>query len=559
MNAHSHERLLGAPGDCASAYVMAVLQHELRVTQYALQRQSRRIEELEGALESMQGALRDDELAACCILSSSGKVQQLSAAARALLSQGRRTLVGTFFPCLVHFKDKPRLGRFLLACARSGETRHLECVLLGAFGSSRPVHITCSAIRQDSGRLIGFKLLLIDQGLGAALASHAHLLGNCSELLAASLDFRASIVAVLTQIVPKFARYAFVDLQGEDGRSERLHPDVVKLSREVSEQQLAQQIFPTNAASSPQTAVLRSGQHLLSATSAVSSANERFLMILPLRAGERVLGTLTLNFAPLCTNAQSNALRVGTELAHRMALAYDNGRRHDYAHRAVSLRETFMGMISHDLRGLLGVILLKARLLQGAEAAQIRRQGEGIANVSQRMARLLDDLLNMVSIHSGQFEMTAAPESADRLLHEAVDTGSEAAQQAAVLLTIEGLPAQATLLCDRGRLLQVLSNLIGNAIKFTPPGGRVQLRAQRRSGAIVFSVADSGPGIASDILPKIFDAFWQAPQTLGQARIGSGLGLFISRGIVSAAGGRIWAESTLGQGTTFFVSLPCEP
>ena len=114
-----------------------------------------------------------------------------------------------------------------------------------------------------------------------------------------------------------------------------------------------------------------------------------------------------------------------------------------------------------------------------------------------------------------------------------------------------GLRVQA----DAQRILQVLSNLLGNAARFTPPGAEIKVRAQRADDQVVFSVADSGPGIPAEHLPHIFDRFWQARRT---GRHGIGLGLAIVKGIVEAHGGRVWAESELGVGSTFFFTLPIE-
>jgi signal transduction histidine kinase len=108
-------------------------------------------------------------------------------------------------------------------------------------------------------------------------------------------------------------------------------------------------------------------------------------------------------------------------------------------------------------------------------------------------------------------------------------------------------------LVDRHRILQVLNNLIGNAIKFTPPGGAVTVRVQQTEDDIQFCIEDTGSGIAPDEIPHIFDRFWQARKT---ARLGTGLGLFLVKGIVEAHGGRVWVESTLGEGSKFFFTLP---
>jgi signal transduction histidine kinase len=106
---------------------------------------------------------------------------------------------------------------------------------------------------------------------------------------------------------------------------------------------------------------------------------------------------------------------------------------------------------------------------------------------------------------------------------------------------------------DRDRIFQVLQNLVGNAIKFTPEGGRITLRVEPRDEDVVFSVSDTGPGIAEEDLEHIFDPYWRPKM---QAKAGAGLGLSISRGIVEAHGGRIWAESEVGKGSTFHFTIP---
>jgi signal transduction histidine kinase len=110
-----------------------------------------------------------------------------------------------------------------------------------------------------------------------------------------------------------------------------------------------------------------------------------------------------------------------------------------------------------------------------------------------------------------------------------------------------------TVLCERDLLLRVFSNLIGNAIKFTPTGGAISVSAETLSGQVHFSVKDSGPGIPADHLAHIFDRYWQQKDS---DRRGSGLGLYIAKGIVEAHGGRIWAESKLGEGSTMHFALP---
>ena len=127
------------------------------------------------------------------------------------------------------------------------------------------------------------------------------------------------------------------------------------------------------------------------------------------------------------------------------------------------------------------------------------------------------------------------------------------ASSASLELRLETAPGLPDIWADRDRLLQVFENLIGNAIKFTKAGGRITLGAEASTGEVVFSVSDTGSGIADSDLPHVFDRFWQASHG---AHRGAGLGLAIVKGIVEAHGGRIWIRSTIGKGTTFLFTIP---
>jgi signal transduction histidine kinase len=225
---------------------------------------------------------------------------------------------------------------------------------------------------------------------------------------------------------------------------------------------------------------------------------------------------------------------------------------------ALAARDDFLGMVSHDLRTLLGGIALRAALLiknaSGDEAGQkTRRDAESIQRYTARMNRLIGDLVDVVSIEAGRLSVEPQPEDAIRLVRETLEAFQPAASARG--LSLEAEVARDSLLTrfDHERILQVLANLLSNAIKFTPEGGRVSIRVEPVEGAVRFSVTDTGPGIAEDLRERIFERFWQV---LGGDRRGLGLGLYISRCIVEAHGGRIWVESSRDAGSTFFFTLP---
>jgi signal transduction histidine kinase len=222
---------------------------------------------------------------------------------------------------------------------------------------------------------------------------------------------------------------------------------------------------------------------------------------------------------------------------------------------ALANRDDFLGIVSHDLRNLLGGIVMSAGLIadraakgDGASLADTIR----IERYAARMNRLIGDLVDVASIDAGK--LAAAPASGDTtaLLTEAVDLFQAAASAKGIALTVEtqeALPAR----FDHDRILQVLANLITNSIKFTPRGGTISVRGERAADQVALSVTDSGAGIPPTMLERVFERFWQVGQN---DRRGLGLGLYISRCIVEAHGGKISARSEPGAGSTFTFSLP---
>jgi signal transduction histidine kinase len=224
----------------------------------------------------------------------------------------------------------------------------------------------------------------------------------------------------------------------------------------------------------------------------------------------------------------------------------------------LALRVDFMGMVAHDLRTLLGAIALAAevqfRSATGDDEAG-RRVLDAAAKTQRlvaRMNRLIGDLVDVVSIEGGRFAIAPTSYDAKALIREIVETFRPTASAKGISLnaTTEG---SLLVRLDHERIFQVLTNLLSNAIKFTDQHGTISVRVAPEGSEVRFSVADTGAGIAADQLEPIFERFWQVSQ--GDRR-GLGLGLFISRCIVEAHGGRIWTESEVGKGSTFFFVLP---
>jgi signal transduction histidine kinase len=225
---------------------------------------------------------------------------------------------------------------------------------------------------------------------------------------------------------------------------------------------------------------------------------------------------------------------------------------------ALAHRDDFMGIASHDLRDLLAGIAAHATLvtLQATDTEEGRRTVASMDRIRRyvaRMNRLIGDLVDVVSIDAGKLAVHPEPADAAELISEAVDLFAHAAGEKGVSLARtageQGLPA----VLDKERMLQVLANLVANAIRFTASGGAITIEAERTGDDLRVSVLDTGEGVAEDVREAIFERFWQVG---AKARGGLGLGLYISRCIVDAHGGRIWVESNPGGGSAFRFTIP---
>jgi signal transduction histidine kinase len=228
------------------------------------------------------------------------------------------------------------------------------------------------------------------------------------------------------------------------------------------------------------------------------------------------------------------------------------------ADEAIANRDDFLGMVSHDLRNLLSGIVLNATLLaeDASDTDEGRRIVVGMARIQRdvgRMSRLIGDLVDVASIDAGKLAVHLARGDARPLLQEALETFTLSASKKGISLELgevePALPAD----FDHDRLLQVLANLVGNALKFTPAGGAIVLRGAIVGEELQLTVTDNGAGIPAHLLESVFERFWQVGKN---DKRGLGLGLHISRCIVDAHGGKIWAESTLGAGSVFHVTIP---
>jgi signal transduction histidine kinase len=224
------------------------------------------------------------------------------------------------------------------------------------------------------------------------------------------------------------------------------------------------------------------------------------------------------------------------------------------AERAVTARNELLGIVAHDLRSPLTAITMKAALLLKTVADPATQRGaKSIGDITMRMESLIKGLLDAASIEEGHLSLTTAPYRMADLVRETVVLFEALAAAKSIRLETRFPADDLWVTVDRERVLQVLSNLVGNAIKFVPEGGLVKIAVERDRETVRCSVMDNGSGIVPAHLAHVFDRFWKGEP--GGKR-GTGLGLYIAKGIVEAHGGNIWVESPLGQGASFSFVLP---
>jgi PAS domain S-box-containing protein len=225
---------------------------------------------------------------------------------------------------------------------------------------------------------------------------------------------------------------------------------------------------------------------------------------------------------------------------------------------AVQARDQVLGIVAHDLRNPLTLIMTQSSKLMHRPSSELERRNQKpavvISRAAARMNRLIQDLLDVTRLEAGRLPVERRPLSSGALAAEAVDMQVAFAASSSIDLRLALARDLPEVWVDRDRLLQVFENLIGNAIKFTKSGGWITVGAEARNQEVLFWVKDTGVGISAEELPHVFDRFWQAAAGVG--RPGAGLGLSITKGIVEGHGGRIWVESTAGQGSNFYFSIP---
>jgi signal transduction histidine kinase len=384
-------------------------------------------------------------------------------------------------------------------------------------------------------------------------------LAEASALLG-SLDYETTLRQVAQLAVPRITDWCAVDLVQADGSASRIvtahvDPAKVELAGQLHER------YPTPAeAESGIPHVLRTGRPefypAISDAMLVAAATDdahlailrelglHSILIVPLSVHGRTLGAITFVSATPERAISEDDATVLSEVARRASLAIDNARLYRDVEIANRAKDEFLALLSHELRTPLNAIMGWSHMLrQGLPADMQPHALDVIARNAQSQKQLVEDLLDVARIASGKLDLQGAVIDLCDLARTAIDSALPVAQSKGVTLVLETASDTLPLEGDPVRLHQVVTNLLGNAIKFTDAGGRITVRIAREPDDAVLSVSDTGVGIPREFLPHAFERFRQADGSLSRSYSGLGLGLWVVKQIVDAHGGRVSAES----------------
>jgi PAS domain S-box-containing protein len=458
--------------------------------------------------------------------------------------------------------DDHRLASFLAERRQNGHARG-ELTLVSSDGSRIPVEVSSAVFQTAEG---AERALISVHDLRERHRAEASLrfLAEVSASVAVSLDLDETIKTLTGIVVPALADGCALDVV-EAGELQRLM--LVSSATDASALSVVRSSAPLRPTSAGAYRVLMTGQpevvpHVTDAWLQAAAQTEehrvaaralepRSILLVPLKVRETTIGVLSLGRSYDGNPFSEADLPLACALADRAAIAIENARLYRSALEARRLRDETLAIVSHDLRSPLSTIRLSA----GSMADEVGERPEltKIRQAVDRANRLIDDLVTAAQVDAGHLPLSRRGESLGAIVDECLDLHRPIAETKHIVLgaTVEAnLPVISV---DRHRWLQMLSNLVSNAIKFTPTAGRIEVGAQRTAEGVRLSVADTGVGIAPEALPHIFDRFWQAKAGRDG---GAGLGLAIAKGIVEAHGGRLWAQSEAGRCATFNVSLP---
>lgn len=399
--------------------------------------------------------------------------------------------------------------------------------------------------------------------------SSIRFLADASASLSELGDYESTLQRIANLAVGLFADWCAVDIREENGSWKRLAVTVPEAGAERGASP-----FPDASAQGPIQKLLRSGEavlvaDVLAADNGTSQIGEEYLTQLrakgirsfvaaPLFSGGEVIGSISFLSASNAYRYGVTDLGVAQDLASRVSTAIENAQLYLKLQEQDRRKDEFLATLAHELRNPLapvrnGVEILRMTAGEGASGKTLSMMDRQLG----QLVHLVDDLMDLSRVSSGKVALRLGPVELRAVVDAAVETSRQLIDQAGHVLEVSPITEKMTVRGDKTRLVQVLSNLLNNAAKYTPAGGKISISTTRESGHSVIRITDNGVGIAPEMLPKIFDMFTQVGSSLERSQGGLGIGLTLVKRLVEMHGGKVTVESLgKGRGSTFLVRLP---
>ncbi len=580
-----------------AGFIAAAVIHaaEFEARQTMVMENSLALTALRASEERFKSAFHDSAVG-MALISTNGQFLQVNRSLCQMLGYTEAELRATNFQALTHPDDLDHDLTYLCQVL-TGEIQTYELEKRYLHKQGHPIWVLSnfSLVHKPKGEPIHFiaqiqditerkqaeeeRAQLIREQTARAVAEAAEqrstFLAQASAVLASSLDYEATLTSLARLAVPYLADLCVIDMlePGEELRPLTVaHRDPVK---EAFAWQIQRHYPLTLSQLRPVAEVIQTGEPMLMAEvsqDAIAAATEtteylrliqslgpKSVMIVPLIASSQRIGIISFAITDCDRCYNSSDLELATDLARRAALAVENARLYQEAQDANRMKDEFLATLSHELRTPLNSVLGWSRLLQtrSFDAATTQRALETIERNARSQAQLIEDILDVSRIVQGKLQLHVQPISLAPVVITALDSLRPAAEAKSISLISHLCPNVSNVLGDRDRWQQIVWNLVSNAIKFTPNGGRVEVSLTQAENHVQIQVQDTGEGINADFLPHVFDRFRQADSTMTRSHGGLGLGLAIVRHLVELHGGTVTATSPgEGQGATFTVQIP---
>lgn len=430
-------------------------------------------------------------------------------------------------------------------------------------------------LRSGDGSLRGFGRVFRDATARRRAEDSMRFLAHAGASLAELVDYSSTLNRIANLAVDGFADWCVVDLVNDNGERERLTVTASETADVKAARSADQDFHPVGDAAGLIPHVLRTGEpevvsDLFAADSDTAAQGPermnrlreigvRSYLCVPLLSRGRVVGGMTFLSSSTRRRFGEDELRVAENLAERVATAIENAQLYRELQEQDRRKDEFLATLAHELRNPLAPIRNGLQILRMAGA-----DGEIVGQTLTMMDRqlghithLVDDLMDMARVSSGKVVLRVEPSPLKPLIDAAVETSRQMIEAAKHEFTLRTPGEPLTVAADRTRLVQILANLLNNAAKYTPPGGRIEMSAERDGAFAAIRIADNGVGISSDLLPKVFEMFNQVGASLDRSQGGLGIGLTLVRRLVEMHEGTVEAESPgEGLGSVFTVRIP---